>query len=93
MKQFHVATITTLMMETSKVGIPMHLHMDFFPKIEDMDLGKSNLTHLTPMDLQHEIRVKTIINNSFETTNFCLDFRANEDEFEKYETWVLSIAY
>jgi hypothetical protein len=74
MKQFLVATVTTLMMETSKVGIPTHLHMDFVPKIKDMDLGGSNLTHITRVDLQHEIRVRTKISSGFETTNFCLDF-------------------
>jgi len=39
MKQFHVAVVTTLMMTTYNVGILAHLHMGFFLKIEDMDLG------------------------------------------------------
>jgi hypothetical protein len=35
-------------------GNPKH---GFVPKIEDMDLGGSNLTQLTRVDLQYEIRV------------------------------------
>ena len=97
MKQFPVAIVTTLMMASSKVVIPAHLHMEikntsFVPKIKDMDMGVSNLTQLAHVGLQCDIGVQTKISNDFETMNFCLDFRVDKDEYEKYETWVFSTA-
>jgi hypothetical protein len=71
-------------------GNPKH---SFVPKIEDMDLGGSNLTQLARVDLQYEIRVHTKINISFETTNFHPNFRVDENEFEKSATWVLFVAH
>jgi len=65
----------------------------FVPNIKDMDLGGSNLTQLTRVYLQYEIRVQTKINNNFETSKFHPNFQANEDEFEKSAIWVLSIAH
>jgi len=97
MNQFLIAVVKALMMATSKVSIPKHLYMEiqnrgFVHKRKYMDLGGSNLTQLSRVGLQHEIRVWTKISNIFETTNFHLYFHANEDESKKYETWILSVA-
>ena len=61
-------------------------HMEIVSKGSNMDLYWSNSTHLTRVDLQHQMKGKT---QQFWPVNFKRVFWANESEFSKKKTWVL----
>lgn len=64
-------------------------NMDFLENIIDILLRALKHAHVARMDLQLTNNSSAQFGSNFQTTDFHLDFRVNEDESGKSKIWVL----